>query len=375
MNNIENFVSEKKYTDAIQECVRNNFNNFGLLLSYATSSTEYVDQFSNNINGISKEGKIINEISVEEDENPSLLSDDDSDDKKLIRVKLLCHWESPAVIREVWNKLSKNSDYTWNNIKLVLDDNPDYYVVINSPWNNENVNPAKTIVFTMEPFMDTKNKNIWGEWANPDPNKFFRVLNHYKDYNNICWEISSTYKELQTMPIKKTESVLSTVLSDKYHDPGHIKRVDFVKFIEKKGLPIHVYGSNRWGYKDYKGSLPAHTKDNGVFPYKYIFNCENHSLKNYLTEKLIDGILAECLVFYSGCYNAREFIDERAFVYLELSNFEEDYKKVKNAIENNLWEERLPYIRESKRKILEYLQFFPRLERIITKTEDVKYTS
>jgi hypothetical protein len=371
MNNIEKFVSEKNYTDAIQECVRNDLNNFGLLLSYATSSTKYVNQFSNNIKGISNEGKIINEICGEEDENSSLLSDDDSGDKKFVRVKLLCHWESPENIRGIWNKLSKNGDYTWNNIKLVLEDNPDYYVVINSPWKNEKVDPAKTIVFSM----DTTNKNICGEWANPDPNKFFKVLNHSKDYNNICWKISSTYQELKTIPIKKTESVLSTILSDKYSDSGQIKKVDFVKFMERKGLSIHVHGDNKRGYKDYKGSLPIYKNDDGVFPYKYIFNCENHSLKNYLTEKLIDGILGECLVFYSGCYNAREFIDERSFVYLELSNFEEDYKKVKNAIENNLWEERLPYIRESKRKILEYLQFFPRLERIINKTEDVKYTS
>lgn len=110
-----------------------------------------------------------------------------------------------------------------------------------------------------------------------------------------------------------------------------------------------------------------------MFPYKYVFNCENNSIKNYYTEKLIDGILAECLVFYSGCYNIKEFIDERAFVYLELNNFEDDYKKVKEAVEGNLWEERIPYIRAAKKKILDYLAFFPRLERIINKNEDHEY--
>ena len=69
----------------------------------------------------------------------------------------------------------------------------------------------------------------------------------------------------------------------------------------------------------------------------------------------------------------KEYIDERAFVYLELSNFDDDYTKIKNAIDNNLWEQRLPYIKEAKKKILDYLQFFPRLERIINKTEDQKY--
>ena len=139
-------------------------------------------------------------------------------------------------------------------------------------------------------------------------------------------------------------------------------------------MPVHVFGDNKWNYKDFKGSLPPHEKDIAMFPYKYVFNCENNNIKNYYTEKLIDGILAECLVFYSGCYNIREYIDEKAFVYLELSNFEEDYKKVKDAIDNNLWEQRINIIKKEKRKILNYLQFFPRIERIINKNEDQPYT-
>lgn len=382
MNKIEEFISSNNYNEAINECIPNNFNYFGILLSHSVSSTHLIDQFRSNIDGISTDGKIIEELGGGGNGNLSLLSDCETTDhtkevvhKKFIRIKLLCHWETPSQVRETWNKMSQNGDYTWNNIKLVLDHDPDYFVVINAPLNGEEVNTEKTIVFRMEPYMDTTNNDIWGEWANPDPKKFFRVCSHDKDYNNICWELSSTYQQLKTMKIEKTESVLSTILSHKYTNPGHIKRVDFVKFMEKKGFPVHVFGSDRWGYKDYKGPLPPHDKNNGLFPYKYIFNCENNNIKNYFTEKLIDGILAECLVFYSGCYNVPEFIDERAYVYLELSNFEEDYKKVKDAIENNLWEERLPYIRKEKAKILEYLQFFPRLERIINKNEDDKYVS
>ena len=90
------------------------------------------------------------------------------------------------------------------------------------------------------------------------------------------------------------------------------------------------------------------------------------SIKNYYTEKLIDGILGECLVFYSGCPNIRDFIDERAYVYLELSNFEKDYGIIQKAIQEDWYSKRLPYIREAKYKILNELQFFPRLEKFLT---------
>ena len=60
---------------------------------------------------------------------------------------------------------------------------------------------------------------------------------------------------------------------------------------------------------------------------------------------------------------------DRLFGYNYLI-FEADYQKV---IEENLWEKRIVYIRQAKKKILDYLSFFPRLERILNKTEGEKY--
>ncbi len=107
-------------------------------------------------------------------------------------------------------------------------------------------------------------------------------------------------------------------------------------------------------------------KDKAMFPYKYVFNAENHEIRNYYTEKLIDGILAECLVFYWGCPNIRDFFDERAYVKLELADFEKDFQTIVRAIEENWWEKRLPYIREAKQRILNETQFFPRIESILS---------
>ena len=285
-------------------------------------------------------------------------------------IKLLCNWLSSKELAHLWNKMSQG-DFKWNNLTLVWDKEPDYYVVINKPPDNEFPEPKKTIIFRMEPHMDAR-PDIWGDWANPDEKKFVKVCKHSKEYNNNEWHLSKTYEELLDFhPEKKREldTVLSTVLSEKYRDPGHIKRIDFVKYLDHKGLPVHVYGSNKWDYEHYKGPLPYHKKDDGLFPYKYTFNVENFSMSKYYTEKVIDGILSECLVFYNGCFNLKEFLPEDSFVYLELVDFEHDYQTVKKAIEEDWWSKRLPAIRKAKRKILNELQFFPRLERIIFKHE------
>jgi hypothetical protein len=282
------------------------------------------------------------------------------------KVKLLCNWMTSKDLANLWNKMSQG-DYTWNDIHIVWDEEPDYYVICNCPPINEFPPPNKTIVFQMEPRMPT-HPELWGEWADPPRDIFIKVCRHKEEYHNTDWHISKSYSELRdSHPTKDEEitGILSTVLSAKYHDPGHIKRVDFVHFLEKKGLPVHVFGDNKWEYKDYKGSLPYHCKENALFPYKYTFNVENHSDKNVFTEKIVDGLLSECLTFYNGCFNLKQFFPEEAFVYLELSDFEHDFQVIKKAIEEDWWTKRLPAIREAKRKFLEELQFFPRLEGII----------
>lgn len=294
-------------------------------------------------------------------------------EKKTIRIQLLCHWCDSPEIKKLWDKMSEGSG-KWGNIETVCD-NPDYYVVINKPFGEPKIDKKKTIVFQMEPYMPNK-KHIWGEWAEPDKREFLKVFSHDTDYNNNEWHLSKTYFQLVRDPIIKNPKIsnkISVIVSGKYIDYGQTKRIDFIRFLETKDdIEIDVYGDNRWGYKNYRGSLPSHCKDDGLFPYKYTFNAENNEIKNYYTEKLIDGILSECLVFYWGCPNIRELLDPKAYVQLTLNNFEIDYHIIKTAIRDNWHSQRLPYIRECKNKILNETQFYPRLEKFLNclKVED-----
>ena len=354
-NNIENNLKESKNIDVIKECILNK--------EYYT-----LKLFSNIFKIDSNLVKLVND------------TDYPLNFKKIeelyeiqssTRILLIPNWCSSKELCDIWNKMTKFQDYKWNNIQIVWEEPADFYCVINKP-NNQGINydPKRTIIFQMEPNMKTK-PHFWGEFSDPDIGKFYYVGSHERVYNNVEWHISKTYKELMNESVDKNvelKNILSTVLSNKYEDPGQKLRIDFIKFLEyKEPELVHVFGQNKFKWKNYKGSLPYQSKDDALIPYKYTFNCENNSIHNYFTEKVVDGILSECLVFYSGCPNISEYIDERAFVYLELKDFESDYTLIKNAIEGDLWTERLPYIKEAKKKILNELQFFPRIERIINK--------
>lgn len=295
----------------------------------------------------------------------------------MVRVLPCCNWCSSDELIRLWAKMAKSSRYNhWGNIQLVREEPCDYYCVINAPPKGFKLDHSRTILFRMEPKI-TENPEKWGEfWSNPTGLLYAGVHEAPTApttptaptapvYLNVAeWHLSKTYDQLSSEKISKQFDTLSTVLSDKYSDPGHIKRVDFIKFLEKQ-MRVDVFGGNRFLWKDYKGALDYHSKDNALFPYKYTFNCENHSIKNYCTEKLYDGIIAECLVFYSGCFNIRDHIDPRAYVYLELSNFEADLKLIRQAIQENWWEQRLPYIKKAKHRILNELQVYPRIDSII----------
>jgi GR25 family glycosyltransferase involved in LPS biosynthesis len=272
-----------------------------------------------------------------------------------INVLLISDSIDSKTLCDKWNKMSKDNNYKWNKINLVWNEPCDYYCIINNFPKDFKIIPEKTILFQMDSINEIINSIYFDKFKYVGYNKYF--------LNNFVWGLSKTYNQLLNEKIEKDNylnNVIFTISDDNYKNLGEIKKVDFIKFLEKKGVNIHIYGGNKFLWKNYKEENISK-----IFNYKYVFNVENSIQKNYCTERLIDGILSECLVFYSGCYNIKEYIDPRAYVYLELSNFEEDLKIIEKALKENWWEQKLPFIKEAKIKILNELQFFPRLEKII----------
>lgn len=301
-----------------------------------------------------------------------------------IRIKMICNWTDSKTLCDEWNWMSKG-DYKWNNLEITWEDTDiDYYVIINKPKPGDFYIPEKTIIFQMEPQCNNQNQTwgvkTWGEWANPDPNKFLMVRTSKNYLNNVLWQFSLSYNYFKSTPIVKDESkgdIISSICSSKYFDPGHIKRIDFLSYLESKNdssIQLHIYNKdNLHGFKSYQGQLTQYVdKHLGIIPYKYYFMCENNSEKNFITEKLWEPIICETLVFYWGCPNVSEYINPLAYVQLDMEDFEKSYQIIKDAIENNLWERRIKYIREEKEKILDYYNFFPTIERIINLNDNIK---
>ena len=264
-------------------------------------------------------------------------------------------------------------NYTWNNIQLTGERFADYYVILNHPNNGkyEYYDPQKTIVFQMEPKVT---RESWSAWYKPDKRKFLYVFDTEHHRNTVEWHLGRSYSWLMKNQIPKKTRVLSSVTSGLYVLPGHRKRLDFLCFIDDK-IEIDVYGNIKYfdhsrpetlmRLSNYCGSLPPFRKERGLFPYKYTFAAENSSERNYFTEKIVDAILSECLCFYWGCPNIEDYLDPRAYILLDLDDFEGSLETIRRAIRACEWEKRITIIRKEKMKILNELQIMPTIERII----------
>ena len=123
---------------------------------------------------------------------------------------------------------------------------------------------------------------------------------------------------------------------------------------------------NKQNFRNYKGSVsPFINKSKGLIQYKYYFMSENNFEPGFITEKLWEPILCETLVFYCGAPDVSKYVDPLSFVEIDLDDFDKAYEIISKAIASDLYEERLPYIRKMKNRLLNEMQFFPRIEKVI----------
>jgi hypothetical protein len=212
-------------------------------------------------------------------------------------------------------------------------------------------------------------RNNFDKYVNPNTNIY------YHNVNALEWWISKSYNELLDYNIIKTKNI-SSIISDNYDSYYHKKRVQFLKYLDKVD-DVDIFGKLVFpenesyniikSLKNYKGQLDF--KDDGLFPYKYTFVCENARENNYFSEKLADGILSECLCFYCGCPNISEFINENAYIIIDVSKPEEAIRTIVDSIKSNQWEKKLDIIKEEKMKILNKFQLIPTIINIIKKLE------
>lgn len=241
--------------------------------------------------------------------------------------------------------------------------------------------PEKTILITGEPssitvygsyFLNQFGLVITSQepWAIKHPNIIFTqpgLVWYYGAPRDRNKKKILTYDEIrQIAPISKTKTI-STVCSIRQGRLTlHYRRYNFTNELITKIPELDIYGHGVKAINDKAEALDA---------YKYHIVIENHVYPHHLTEKLPDAFLGYTLPFYHGCPNATDYFPTESFIPINIDNFDRTVEVIRSTIANNEYKDRLPYIIEARKRVLEEYNLFAVLEREITKREGKIRTS
>jgi len=162
---------------------------------------------------------------------------------------------------------------------------------------------------------------------------------------------------LSSCKLPEKTRIISLISSSLSAFPGHLKRLDFIRYLQdQKPFVVDLYG---------RGINPIENKWDALAPYKYSIAIENTKLPHYWTEKLADCFLAYTLPIYYGADRLEEYFPADSFVKIDIEDFEGTIATIQKVLEDDIWEQRLPAIKEARELVLNKYQLFPFLaERI-----------
>ena len=167
-----------------------------------------------------------------------------------------------------------------------------------------------------------------------------------------------TYDKLQNTPPPEKSKIISTVCSIRQGRLTlHYKRYHFTERLKPYIPKLDVFGH---------GVKPMNDKAEALDSYQYHIAIENHVFPHHLTEKLPDAFLGYTLPFYHGCPNATDYFPPESFIPIDINDFDKTVDIIRNTLDNNEYKDRLPYIIEARKRVLEKYNLFSLLDDEIT---------
>lgn len=251
----------------------------------------------------------------------------------------------------------------WGNYKFEINNNCDecdFWIIYASTSKKEVVHvPSGHTIFITSEEVDQKiyipkylrqfDKIIT---SRSDLDSYDIIKSHYIN----AWFVRKTYDHLMS-PNNNKSKWLSIISSDLTHLSGHKKRFAFVnKLIGHFKDKVDVYG---------KGTRFVEDKWDALSDYKFSVAIENATIPGYFTEKIVDCFLAETCPIYYGCPDIENYFSSESMICIDVNNFKSSIETIEKTMEEEFYWKKKDSIRKSKLKILDELQFFPYLTKII----------
>jgi len=178
----------------------------------------------------------------------------------------------------------------------------------------------------------------------------------------LDWWLQKSWDELDSMEPPSKSKPASLIASTKKMIEGHRRRNEFVSLVEEALPEVSVFGEGRPKTLDDKWT--------GLSTFRYSIAIENSSKLDYWTEKISDCFLAYTVPFYFGARNIGDYFPRDSFIWLPLDNPERAVQIIRETINGDSWEARLPALAEARRLALHDYSLFGQITSRVRQERD-----
>lgn len=281
-------------------------------------------------------------------------------DKKIV-VAVLHNWSDFELSLK---HLTPNGDGVWGEVSFVpyrAAKNPDFVLVLNSiatRWKLLRLAPERLWFASSEAAND-----VHAAWNDGQDDRSTTVTTARKTVLSVTgrsyiqsppvtptWWVHKDYQELsRTAYVSKTHD-LSWVTSNFRNLEGHRTRLNFLDQLKTK-VDFDLFG---------RGFSPVADKWDALAPYRYSIAFENTIAPHYFTEKLMDCFVCHTMPIYVGAPNIADYFPDKSIVVIDPSD-PDVFNKIKDVVASNLWLDRMPYLLEAKKLVLNKYNMYARL--------------
>ena len=130
----------------------------------------------------------------------------------------------------------------------------------------------------------------------------------------------------------------------------HYRRAHFMQALAAHMPELDLFGRQT--------ARPLDDKADCLRDYRYHVAIENYIGDHHWTEKLADAFLGLSVPFYYGCPNAETYFPPESFIRIDIRDPEAAAARIRSAIANREYEQRLPALREARRRVMFEYNFF-----------------
>jgi len=313
----------------------------------------------------------------------------------MLKVKISLGWSMPLKGTNPYNNdlpifnFTNTSNNVYNNKKFYINseiENPDFWFVVENTRKAEieKVDIPSNRVYLLNSETRYSDRYYRRSSKKKFINQFNKIYTPYNIYSKktiesppfLIWRLRGDpfedifeesdiefYKNFN--PEKK--KLLSVYCSEKTETKTQKLRLEFVK-----KLKLFFGDDMDWFGYDVK----TDRKLDGIVDYKYHLVLENQLKNNFISEKLYDSFLGNSYPIYAGAPNANKYFNKNSFTSINMLNFEESLKIIKECANSQFFEKNIDNINSSKNKVLDKFNFIKRIDSIVEKIvekENFKY--